>query len=82
MSSALLPFQAYAFKVGNRWLYGVNKRGHVKTAWSLAGAKLFSSEKDADAFLFSPRVRQPRASVERVLVTVQLSMQELMGGVN
>lgn len=57
--------QAYVVRVAGRFFYGFNKRGHLMTAWSLPGAKLFSDPKDAIAIerLAKMRGRQARTEI-------------------
>lgn len=38
--------RAFAIKIGERYFYSFGKKGQVKTAWSLAGAKLFAHESE------------------------------------
>jgi hypothetical protein len=35
------PNEAVAFRIGARWFCGWTRGGSIKTAWSLAGARLF-----------------------------------------
>ena len=62
--------QAYVVRVGSRFFYGFNKRGHLMTAWSLPGAKLLSDPKDAIAIerLAKMRGRQSRTEIVGPLV--------------
>lgn len=57
--------QAYVVRVAGRYFYGFNKRGHMMTAWTLAGAKLFSESRDAIAIerLAKMRGRQARTEI-------------------
>lgn len=42
--------EAYAIKInGGRWFYGYDRLGRIKTAWSIAGARLWSSIVEASA---------------------------------
>lgn len=56
---------AYVVRIAGRFFYGFNKRGHLMTAWSLPGAKLFSEPKDAIAIerLAKMRGRQARTEI-------------------
>jgi len=63
--------QAYAIYVGARWFVKWDRSGRALTAWSLAGATLFSSLRDAEAAMeFGPpsRRREPNAGFCLVIV--------------
>lgn len=62
--------QAFVVRVAGRYFYGFNKRGHMMTAWSLPGAKLFSSAKDAIAIERLAKMRGRQARTEIIGPTV------------
>lgn len=56
---------AFVVRVAGRYFYGFNKRGHIMTAWSLPGAKLFSDAREAIAVerLAKMRGRESRTEI-------------------
>lgn len=56
--------KAFVTVIDGRFFYGFNKRGHMMTAWSLPGAKLFSEAKDAIAIEQLARMKGREARVE------------------
>jgi hypothetical protein len=63
---------AFVVRVAGRYFYGFNKRGHIMTAWSLPGAKLFSDAREAIAV---ERLAKMRGRESRTEIVAPLLME-------
>jgi len=67
---------AVAISIGNRWFYGFGSKGQVKTAWCLAGAKLFGRWGNEEIDKVEKRLARKGRAVVRHVVSIDL-LEEL-----
>lgn len=59
--------ETIVLEIGNRFFAGFNKKGHVKTAWSLSGACTFAPWRDEINIIEAKLIAKKKNPIRRII---------------